>query len=400
MAKKRVVLAYSGGLDTSVAIRWIQDHYHCEVIAFIADLGQEEDMDVIEDRARKAGVSAVYIEDLREEFLCGYCFPALRAGAVYEDKYMLATALGRPLICKHLVTVAQREDAFAVAHGCSGKGNDQVRFDVSIRALSPGLDIVAPLREWEFKSRQEEMEYAAREGIPVDVTKKKPYSIDRNIWGVSIECGVLEDPWCTPPGDVYQMTADWKNWPAEPEEVLIGFEKGVPVRLNGKALGSVELVKTLNGVAGKHGVGRVDLVENRLVGIKSREIYECPGATVLFMAAKELASLVYDREMCHFAKVLSHKYAELVYYGWWFSPLRKAIDAFFDSVAKVLTGEVRIKLYKGSCVPEGRKSPESLYDFSLATYDEADIFNHQDGIGFSKLWGLPLEIITKKKEKS
>ena len=389
---KKIVLAYSGGLDTSVILKWLQERYGAEVIAFTADLGQGDDLERIREKAVKIGASKVYVEDLREEFVYKYVFPALKAGAVYESKYMLATALGRPLIAKKLVEIAEAEGADAVAHGCTGKGNDQVRFEVTVSALNPDLKVLAPVREWEMGSREEEIEYALEHGIPVDATKKSPYSVDLNLWGRSIECGVLEDPWIEPPEEVYKLTVSPEAAPDKPTYVEVDFHEGIPVALNGREMDGVKLIEELNEIAGKNGVGRVDLVENRLVGIKSREIYECPAATVLFTALRGLEELTIDRETRHFKGMLSERYAELVYYGLWYHPLREAIDSFMNSIHRSTTGTVRLKLYKGNCTLAGRRSPNSLYDYSLATYDRGDMFDHKAANGFIKLWGLPLKI--------
>lgn len=385
---KKVVLAYSGGLDTSCAIKWLKDE-GWEVIAYIADVGQGDDFDEVEKRALKTGAKKVYIGDLKQEFIDDFILPALQAGAAYEGKYLLATALTRPLIAKHLVEVAHREKAGAIAHGCTGKGNDQVRFEVTAQILGPGLEIVAPVREWEFKSREEEIDYAKEQGIALNVTKKKVYSIDKNLWGISIECGVLENPWTEPPKDAYQMTAAPEEAPNKPVYIELTFDKGIPVKINGKKLGLQDLIEKLNEIAGIHGVGRVDMVENRLVGIKSREIYEAPAATCLYAAHRDLGAIVLDRELLHFKEILSLKYAELIYYGLWFSPLKKAIDAFVSQTQKKVSGTVRLKLYKGSCVVVGRKSPYSLYKEELATYTEKDKFDQKLAEGFIKLWGMP-----------
>jgi len=394
---KKVVLAYSGGLDTSVIIRWLIDNYGCEVIAFSADVGQQEDMEEVRKKALATGASKVHIYDLKEEFLRDYCFKALKAQALYEGKYPLGTALNRPIISKYLVEVAEKEGADAVAHGATGKGNDQVRFEVSVMALNPDIKCLAPVREWEFKSREEEIEYAQKHGIPVPVTKDKPYSIDLNIWSISIECGILEDPWEEPPEDAYLITKSPQEAPGEPLYLEIGFEGGEPVSLNGEKMDPVSLMSKLNEVGGQCGVGRVDMVENRLVGIKSREVYEAPGATILYAAHRELEHLCLDRETFRFKEYLAVKYAELVYYGLWFSPLREAMDAFINKTQERLTGTVRVKLYKGQCIPVGRQSPHSLYDYELATYDAADAFEHRAGEGFCKIWGLPLSVVARKK---
>ncbi|MCM8799509.1 MAG: argininosuccinate synthase [Candidatus Omnitrophica bacterium] len=388
---KKVVLAYSGGLDTCCATRWLKEKGY-KVICFVADLGQDEDFKLIEERALIAGADRVYIKDIKEEFLEDFVIPALKANAIYEGKYFLSTALGRPLIAKYLVEIARREKAYAVAHGCTGKGNDQVRFEVSIRILAPDLEIIAPLRIWEFKSRQEEIEYAKKYNIPVEATKKKPYSIDRNIWGVSIEAGILEDLEVEPPEDAYLITKGPSTQMTYPKYIEIYFEKGIPKRIDGKIYKLKNLVNYLNEIGGIYGVGRSDLIENRLVGIKSREIYEAPAATILYTAHKELESLVLDRELLHFKEIISLKYAELVYYGLWFTPLKKALDSFVDSTQDYVTGSIRLKLFKGNCIPVARRSPYSLYKKELATYGREDKFNQNLAEGFIKIWGLPYKI--------
>ncbi len=393
----KVVLAYSGGLDTSIMIPWLKEKYGCEVVAFAADVGQQEDMDKVKEKALATGACEAYVLDLKEEFLRDYCFKALKAGAIYEGKYPLGTALNRPIISKYLVEIAKKTGADAVVHGATGKGNDQVRFEVSVMALDANLKCIAPVRTWEFKSRQEEIAYAQEKNIPIEVSVEKPYSIDRNLWSISIECGVLEDPWNEPPEDAYLITTSPEKAPNEPLYLEIEFEKGEPVAVNGKRMNPVEMIVELNEMAGKHGVGRVDIVEDRLVGIKSREIYEAPGATVLLTAHKELEYLVLDRETFRYKEHLAIKYADLVYYGYWFSPLREALDAFVDETQKRVNGVVRLKLYKGNCVPVGRKSPNSLYDFNLATYDPEDSFDHRTGEGFCKVWGLPLMVAGSRK---
>lgn len=387
---KKVVLAYSGGLDTSCAIKWLNDKGY-EVIAYVGDVGQREDFTQVKKRAIATGAKKVYVGDLKKEFITDFIMPTMQAGAVYEGKYLLATALSRPLIAKHLVDVAHQEKADAIAHGCTGKGNDQVRFEVTARILDSSLEIIAPVRVWEFKSREEEIDYAKSKGIELTVSKKKVYSIDENLWGISIECGVLEDPYCEPPESAYQTTIDPALAPAKPTYLEIYFEKGVPQKINSKSYSLENLIAYLNDVAGKNGVGRVDMVENRLVGIKSREIYEAPAATCLYMAHKELESLVLDREFLHYKSMLSLKYADLVYYGLWYSDLKKAIDRFVASVQEKVTGTVRLKLFKGSCVCVGRKSVNSLYREDLATYTEKDKFDQKLAEGFVKLWGLPFQ---------
>jgi argininosuccinate synthase len=375
-------------LDTSCAIRWLKEQGY-EVICFIADLGQTEDFQAIEQRGYAAGASLVYKKDLQDEFIKDFIIPALKAGAVYEGKYLLATALGRPLIAKYLVQIAHKEKANAVAHGCTGKGNDQVRFEVTVAILDPKLEIIAPVRVWEFKSREEEIEYAQMYDIPVDVTKKRPYSIDRNLWGTSIEAGVLENLEQEPPEEAYLITKSPTGTSTYPKYIEIYFEKGVPRKIDGKSYKLKTLINHLNETGGLYGVGRTDLVENRLVGIKSREIYEAPAATILFTAHRELESLVLDRELAHFKEIVSLKYSELVYYGLWYSPLKEALDSFINSTQRHVTGSVRLKLFKGSCVAIGRKSPHSLYKKELSTYGKEDKFNQKLAEGFIKIWGMP-----------
>ena len=355
---------------------------------------------VLRRRAFAAGAKRIYIEDLKEEFANDFILPALWAHARYEGKYPLATALGRPLIAKHLVRIAQKEKANAVAHGCSGKGNDQVRIEVGVRTLDPKLKIIAPLREWEFKSREEEMDYAKAQGIPIEATKKSPYSIDQNIWGVSIEAGILEDPWTEAPEEAYRITRSPEKAPKAVRYLEFEFENGIPVSLNGKRVPFVELIQKIENIAGVYGIGRMDQMENRLVGIKSREIYEAPAAEVLLLAHEELEGLVMDREFLHYKRVLSEKYAELVYYGLWFSPLKEALDHFFKSNQDRVTGKVRIKLTPGKAVSSGKSSPYSLYSERLATYSEKDQFDRTAAVGFMKIWGLPYEGLKKGSDKS
>lgn len=385
---KKVVLAYSGGLDTSCAIKWLQDRDY-DVIAFMADIGQNENFDVIKKRALKIGASRVHVVDLKEEFIRDYVFPAIKAGAVYENKYYLATALSRPLIAKHQVRIANLEKADTIAHGCTGKGNDQVRFEVTARLLNPRLEIIAPVRIWEFKTREEEIEYAQENNIPIDVTKKSPYSVDINLYGRSVECGVLEDPWIEPPEEIYKLTVSPLQAPNKPTYIEVEFAKGLPVKINGKALKPLALIEGLNKLGGKNGIGRVDVVENRLVGIKSREIYENPAATLIHAARQELEALVLDRETSHYKNPISQKYAELVYYGLWETPLKKQLDAYFNKTQERVSGTVRLKLYKGNCTVVGRKSPNSRYKEELATYGKKDVFDQKLAEGFIKLWGLP-----------
>ena len=396
--RRKIVVAYSGGLDTSVMVKWLKDKYDAEIITYTGDLGQRKELVGLEEKARKTGASGVYIEDLKEEFVTNYIFPALKAGALYEGAYLMATALGRPLLAKRLVEVAKKEGATLVAHGCTGKGNDQVRFEVSVGALNPSLKVIAPVREWEFKSREEEIEYAKAHGIPVAATVKNPYSIDENLWGIAIECGVLEDPMAEPPADAYQITTAPEDAPATPEYIEIEFEAGVPVALNGAQMSGVELVEKLNEIAGAYGVGRVDLVENRLVGIKSREIYEAPAATVLHFAHTELERLTLEKSVAHYKTLIAEEYASLIYNGLWFSPLKQAFDAFVNETQKNVTGLVRVKLYKGTVSVVGRTSPYSLYDKSLATYTVEDSFEHKASEGFIKIFGLPLKTISRVQE--
>ena len=387
---KKVILAYSGGLDTSCAIKWLNDRDY-QVIAFIADVGQNENFQLIKQRALKTGASKVYVLNLQKEFVLDYVFPALKAGAIYENKYLLATALSRPLIAKHLVQIAKKENATAVAHGCTGKGNDQVRFETTVSILNPKIEQIAPLRIWEFKTRDQEIEYAHQHRIPIDVTKKSPYSIDKNLYGRSIECGVLEDPWTEPPEEIYQMTKSPQAAPQKPENIEITFSHGTPTKLNGKILNPVAMIHKLNEIGGRHGVGRVDAVENRLIGIKSREIYENPAGTILHAAHQELEYLILDRETLHFKHVLAYKYAEIVYYGLWEAPMKKQLDALVSQTQEELTGTVRLKLYKGNCTVTGRKSPFSRYKIELATYGDKDMFNQQLAEGFNRLWSLPYQ---------
>lgn len=385
---KKVILAYSGGLDTSCCIRWLYDNGY-EVVAYLADVGQGVDLSSVKKRAKATGASKVIVQDLKNEFVNDFIFPALMAGAIYEAKYFLATALSRPLIAKGLVEAARRERANYVAHGCTGKGNDQVRFEVSIGALNPKLKVIAPLREWALATREEEIKYAKAHGIPIEVTKKSPYSIDRNLWGVSIECGALEDPALAPPKGAYQITRDPQDCPDKAQILTIEFDKGMPCKLNEKGINSAELISRLQRIGGMHGVGRTDLVENRLVGIKSREIYEAPAAAILHTAHQALEELVLDRELSHFKNGVSLKYAELIYYGLWYTPLKDALDRFVEQTQRFVTGTVKLKLYKGSITCVGRTSKYSLYKKELATYGPGDKFDRSLAEGFIKLWGLP-----------
>lgn len=394
--KKKVVLAYSGGLDTSCAIRWLQDKYDVDVICFSAFIGEVKDRKKLEKKALISGAKKAYILDLKEEFAREYIVPSLWAHARYEGQYPLATALGRPLIAKHLARVAKLEKADYVAHGCTGKGNDQVRIEVGVKTWAPNIKIIAPLREWHFKSREEEIDYAKEHKIPVDATKASPYSIDMNIWGIAIEAGILENPWTEPPKDAYVMTRNLDKVPNQPRYIVIDFVNGVPVKLNGVKKDLVDMIETLNEIGGTYGVGRFDMIENRLVGIKSREVYEAPAAEILLRAHTELEGMVMDREFLHYKRLLSEKYAQLTYFGYWFTPLKESLDAFFKSNQNRVTGKIRMKLDKGHAVCVGRESKYSLYSEKLATYSAADAFDHKSAQGFLKMWGLPYEGLKDK----
>jgi len=397
---KKVVLAYSGGLDTSIIIPWLKENYGYEVIAMVADLGQGEELEPLEEKAIKSGAQKIYIEDVRREFVEEYIFPTLKAGAVYEGKYLLGTSMARPLISKKLVEIARKEGAVAVAHGATGKGNDQVRFELSVKALAPELKIIAPWREWDIRSRDDAIDYAKERGIPVPVTKDRPYSMDRNIWHLSHEGGDLEDPGKEPPEDVLLLTVPPEKAPDEPTYVELYFEQGIPRQLNGEEMDPVALLEKLNTLGGANGVGVVDMVENRLVGMKSRGVYETPGGTILFLAHRELELLTLDRNTLHFKEQLAARYAELVYDGVWFSPLREAMDAFVDKTQRTVTGTVRMKLYKGNCTPAGVISPYSLYDEELATFGEDEVYSQADAGGFINLFGLPLKVRALMEKKA
>lgn len=389
---KKVVLAYSGGLDTSIIVPWLIENYGCEVICFTADLGQEQELDGLEEKALKSGASKIIIEDLREEFLTDYVFPTMQAGAIYERKYLLGTSFARPLIAKRQVEIAEEEGADGLAHGATGKGNDQVRFEVSAMALNPTLSIIAPWREWDILSREDAIAYAEKHNIPLAQTKRSIYSRDRNIWHISHEGGMLEDPWIEPEEAVYTLSKSPIEASDTVEEIELEYEKGVPVGLNGKKMTAVELVTKLNKIGGKHGIGRIDLVENRLVGMKSHGVFETPGGTILYTAHQELESICLDKDTLHYKQMLAIRYAELVYDGKWFSALREALDAFVALTQKNITGHVRLKLYKGNIIVSGRKSPYSLYREDYASFGQMDIYDQQDAKGFINLWGLPMKV--------
>ncbi|RFU67718.1 argininosuccinate synthase [Bacillus sp. V59.32b] len=397
MANQKVVLAYSGGLDTSVAIKWLQEKGY-DVVACCLDVGEGKDLDFIKEKALKVGAIKSYVIDAKEEFANEFALAALQAHALYEGKYPLVSALSRPLIAKKLVEVAEMENAVAVAHGCTGKGNDQVRFEVSIQALNPDLKVLAPVREWSW-SREDEIQYALDNEIPIPINLDSPYSIDQNLWGRSNECGILEDPWAAPPEEAYELTVSLEKTPDTPDIIEIGFENGVPVSLNNTSYTLSNLILELNLLAGKHGVGRIDHVENRLVGIKSREVYECPGAITLIKAHKELEDITLVKEVAHFKPVIEKKLTELIYEGLWFSPLKGALLAFLKQTQQTVTGTVRVKLFKGHAIVEGRKSEYSLYDEKLATYTASDEFDHSAAVGFISLWGLPTKVSSIVNQK-
>jgi len=387
-----VVLAYSGGLDTSVILKWLMETYQCEVIAFSADIGQEEELDTVEEKAINTGASKVYIDDLKETFVKDYVFPAYRANAIYEGQYLLGTSLARPLIAKRQIEIAQSEGADAVSHGATGKGNDQVRFELTYLALDPQIRIIAPWREWDLNSRTVLMEFAQKHGIPVPTTQKKPYSTDRNLLHISYEGGILEDPWSEPDEDIYTLTASPMDAPDEPERIEISFEGGDPVAVNGEALSPAALLKELNRIGGRHGIGRADIVENRFVGMKCRGIYETPGGTILHIAHRAMESITMDREVMHLRDSLIPKYAELVYYGFWFSPEMKVLQLMIDETQKNVSGIVKLDLYKGNCRVAGRKSDKSLYREDFATFEDDTVYSQKDAEGFIRLNALRLRI--------
>ncbi|EFQ9069366.1 argininosuccinate synthase [Listeria monocytogenes] len=397
MAKEKIVLAYSGGLDTSVAIQWLVESGY-EVIACCLDVGEGKNLDFIKEKAITVGASESYTIDAKEEFAEDFALIALQAHAYYEGKYPLISALSRPLIAKKLVEVARQEGASAIAHGCTGKGNDQVRFEVAIHALAPDLKVVSPVRDWKW-SREEEINYAKEHNIPVPIDLDNPFSIDQNLWGRSNECGVLENPWTTPPEAAYDLTVSLEDAPDTPDIVEITFDAGIPISLNGENMSLANLILTLNEIAGKHGVGRIDHIENRLVGIKSREVYECPAAVTLITAHKELEDLTFVREVAHFKPIIEQKISETIYNGLWFSPLTEALVAFLKSTQKFVNGTIRVKLFKGHAIVEGRKSPNSLYVENLATYTSSDTFDQDAAVGFIKLWGLPTKVSAEVNSK-
>ena len=396
MSKMKVVLAYSGGLDTSIIIPYLKENYDCEVIAVAGDVGQGEELSPLNEKAIKTGASKIYIEDLREEFVKDFIFPTIKAGALYENKYLLGTSFARPVIAKRLVEIAQKEGAHAISHGATGKGNDQVRFELTIKALDPSFKIIAPWREWNIKSREDAIDYAEERGIAIPVTKKRPYSMDRNLWHLSHEGADLEDPWNEPKDDLYMICNTVEKAPDKADYVEIDFEKGIPVAVNGKKLGAIELLETLNKIGALHGVGVVDMVENRLVGMKSRGVYETPGGTILYHAHRQLEEITLDRATMHYKDGIAIKFAELVYDGCWFTPLREALSAFVDSTQETVTGTARVKLYKGNCYSAGVKSPYSLYDMDIATFGADEVYNQKDAEGFINLFGLPLKVRAMK----
>ena len=389
---KKIVVAYSGGLDTSIILRWLKEKYGAEIIACAVDVGQGKELKPLKAKALRTGASKAYVIDAKKEFVTDYIYKAMKANAVYEGRYLLGTSLARPLIAEKIIDIAKKENADAVAHGATGKGNDQVRFELTFKALMPEIKIIAPWRDWDMKSREDEIEYARLHGIAVPVTKEKPYSSDANLMHISYEGGILEDPWNEYDDSMFAMTVSPEKAPNKPAYVTLDFVKGIPVALNGKKLDPVVLMDRLNMIAGAHGIGRIDIVENRLVGMKSRGVYESPGVTVLFAAHRELETLTIDRDTLHYKDLMSHKYAEMAYNGLWFTPLRQACDAFIDETQRTVTGSVRLKLYKGNIIVAGRKSPYSLYWEKLATFGRDEVYNQKDAEGFINLFGLPLKV--------
>lgn len=392
MDVKKVVLAYSGGLDTSIIVKWLLDTYDCEVVCYAADVGQEEELDGLEEKAINTGASKCYIEDLTEEFVRDYVFQAVKANAIYEDRYLLGTSLARPIIAKRQIEIALKEGADAVCHGATGKGNDQVRFEMGFMALAPQINIIAPWRIWDLNSRSKLFDYAEKHGIPLPISKDKPYSMDRNILHISYEGGILEDPYREPDDSMFILTKSPEEAPDTPTYIEIDFEQGIPVAIDGEKLGPVPLMKKLNKLAGDNGVGRIDIVENRLVGIKSRGVYETPAGTVLLAAHRDLESITLDRDTQHLKDSLAGEYATLVYNGLWFTKKREALDAFIDETQKSVTGTVRVKLYKGNAIVVGRKSPETLYEPDIATFDASELYDQKDASGFLRIFGLPSRV--------
>ena len=401
MAKEKVVLAYSGGLDTTIIIPWLKENYDYDVIAVAVDVGQGEELEPLHEKAKKSGAEKLYIIDVREQFVTDYIWPTLKMGAVYEQKYLLGTSFARPIIAEKLVEIAKKEGATAICHGATGKGNDQVRFELTIKSLAPHMKIIAPWRIWNIKSREEAIDYAMARGLDVPVSKKRPYSMDRNLWHLSHEGAELEDPWNEPPKDLLLICKTPEEAPGEAEYVEIEYEKGVPVKVNGEALGPVALIETLNAIGAKHGVGVADLVENRLVGMKSRGVYENPAGKILFDSHQILETITLDRATAHYKDMMAIRFAELVYDGCWNTPLREAMSAFADSTQQNVTGTVRVKLYKGNVIPAGVKSPYSLYMEEIATFgDSKELYDHKDSEGFINLFGLPLKVQAMMKEKN
>lgn len=397
---KKVVLAYSGGLDTSVILKWLIETYDCEVVAFAANLGQGEELEGLREKGLKTGASKVYIEDLREEFVRDFIFPMLRANAVYEGGYLMGTSIARPIIAKHQIEIARKEGADAVSHGATGKGNDQVRFELTYLALSPHIRIIAPWKIWDFRSRRDLIQYAQKHGIPIPVTQEKPYSSDRNLLHLSFEGGILEDPWMEPPEDMFILSRAPEKAPDKPTYVEIDFEQGDPVAVNGKKMSPAVLLAELNRLGGENGIGRIDLVENRYVGMKSRGVYETPGGTILHAAHKGVESITMDREVMHIRDSVIPRYAEMVYYGYWFSPEREVLQKMIDEAQLPVTGTARVKLYKGNCMVVGRKSSQSLYSTDFATFEEDTVYDQKDALGFIRLNALRLRIRALMMEKT
>lgn len=391
--KEKAVLAYSGGLDTSIIIPWLKENYNYEVIAMAADVGQGEELEPLNEKAIKTGASKIYIEDMRKEFVEDFIYPTIKAGAIYEGKYLLGTSFARPIIAKRLVEIAEKEGAVAICHGATGKGNDQVRFELTVKALAPHLKIIAPWRIWDIKSREDAIDYATARNIPIPVSKKDNYSMDRNLWHLSHEGADLEDPWNEPMYDkILKLMVSPEKAPDKPQYVEIYFEKGIPKKIDGREYSPIEMIEVLNKIGGANGIGIVDMVENRLVGMKSRGVYETPGGTILYAAHRELELLCLDRDTLHYKDILACRFAELVYYGQWFTPLREALSAFVDSTQKTVTGTVRLKLYKGNCMPAGAKSEYSLYSEELSTFGKDEVYNQKDAEGFINLFGLPMKV--------